>query len=365
MHVNDEAESGAQGWHALVAREIVKRTKEINLECWRPESSVGKLHIWNDQYGVTHRIYPSLRIRYGIEVSSRLIADLRTLRVNSPILLHLHGLYNLTAYSLAISLGGRVPIAAHSHDPLPAENEHFQRIRKTVRGNVLHNIDRFFLPTETQRHAFAAICGNPQKIKIAPVPVDLKQFCRIEKETARRKLGWRPEDPCILFVGRAEERKGLRYLIEAQRMLSPRFPRLRVMVAGTDLADEKLSNQVAFLGRVRYSELPLYYNAADICVQPSLEEAWGRVIIESLACQTPVISTRTGCVPTLIEEGANGLFTAPMRDSTGLANMISEVLPNADSLRRKIDRRVLEKYDAANFVEQMLANYKELAERYH
>ena len=365
VHVNAEAESGAQGWHEVVAREIAKRTKDIDIECWRPESSAVRMHIWGDQYGVTHRVYPSIRVRYGIELSRQLIADLRGVRNNGPILLHLHGLYNLTTYSLAFSLGGKVPIVAHSHDPLASDHGKLRRIQNPLRRYALHNIDRFFLPTEAQSHLFSEICGNRQKIRIAPLPVDLKQFHRIDKEGARRKLGWKPEALYILFVGRAEERKGLRYLIEAQRLLLLRFPSLQVMVAGAGRRQQKVSSNITFLGQVRYSELPVCYNAADVCVQPSLRESWGRAIIESLGCQTPVIATWTGCVPTLMEEGAEGLFTVPMRDSTELANTISEVLRNSDTLRRRIDRKKLEKYDSGNFVTQMLLNYKELADWYY
>jgi glycosyltransferase involved in cell wall biosynthesis len=287
------------------------------------------------------------------------------LRNKEPILLHLHGLYNLNTYSIALSLGGRIPIAAQSHDALPPGPAKLRRIQNVLRKYALSKIDRFFLPTQAQSQLFSEICTSRRKIRIIPLPVDLKQFHRIEKETARRKISWRPKGSYLLFVGRADERKGLRYLIEAQRILLSGFPNLQVMVAGSNPPQQKIWNNVTFLGPIRYSELPLYYSAADICVQPSLGESWGRAIIESLGCQTPVIATDTGCVQTLKEENIQGLLTVPMRNSTELANTISRTLPNAHAMGRRIDRTKLERYDSTNFVKEMIHNYKELASMYY
>jgi glycosyltransferase involved in cell wall biosynthesis len=363
-YVNAEPESGEQGWHELVAREIAKRTDQVNIECWRPESNIAKMHVWTDSYGVRHKVYPSIRVRYGVELSLPLIADLRgELRENEQIVLHLHGIYNLSTYLLALSFGDKVPIAAHSHDPLESGYGRFQRPRNALRRYALHNVARFFLSTEAERSCFSAAYGA-DKVRIAPVPVDLTLFRRIDKKRARIKLGWRPEDRYVLYVGRLEERKGLKYLIQASRMLVSRFPRLHLVIVGSGIVSQKKADEMTFVGQVRYSDLPLYYNAADIFVLPSLRESWSRVVIEALACQTPVIATCTGCVPTLMKQGMNGLFAVPMRDAAALADKICEVLPNSDELRSKIKRRKLEAYGSDYFVQQMLTNYKQLGDRH-
>jgi glycosyltransferase involved in cell wall biosynthesis len=264
---------------------------------------------------------------------------------------------------LAFSFGHKVPIVAQSHDPTYSAHERFPRVRNSLRRFALREVDRFFLSTDTETRKFSAIF-DPDKTCIAPIPVDTKVFHRMDKRMARMKLGWKCEDLYVVYVGRLEERKGLRYLIQASRTLSSRFPNLHLVAVGSGpLAHD--SDNLTFVGRVRYEELPTYYNAADICVLPSYRESWGRVVLESLACQTPVIATWTGCVPTLMKEGVGGLFIVPVRDSIALANRMSEVLPESGSLRNRIKRSKLEKYDSEYFVRRMLVNYKELAHRYY
>jgi glycosyltransferase involved in cell wall biosynthesis len=137
------------------------------------------------------------------------------------------------------------------------------------------------------------------------------------------------------------------------------------MAVGFGRLAAEAKKDLRLVGRVAYSELPTYYNAADICVLPSLGESWGRVVLESLACQTPVVATLTGCVPTLITEGMEGLFTVPMRDGAALAVRISELLPRSEELRSRIDRTKIAKYDSDSFVRRMLVNYEELAVCHH
>jgi glycosyltransferase involved in cell wall biosynthesis len=192
------------------------------------------------------------------------------------------------------------------------------------------------------------------------MPVDMRVFHAIDRRAARAKLGWKADGLYVLYVGRLEERKGLRELMQASRMLAPRLPNLHFVAVGSGpLATESASN-TTFLGQVRYEDLPTYYNAADTCVLPSHGESWGRVVLESLACQTPVIATWTGCVPALVSENVEGIFTVPIRNSAALAEKISQSLSEAAALRNRIKGGKLLKYDSDNFVKQMLINYEEL-----
>ena len=365
IYANEEPESGAEGWHELIAREIAKRTQDIALECWRPESSAHVPETWTDSYKVAHRVYPSMRVRYGIELSLPLIEALRTeVGKDERVLLHLHGIFNLGTYSVALKFGGKLPIAVQSHDPTPSANRGVARLQNSLRRYALHKVDCFFLSSENEAQAFSGVC-DPNKVRLTPMPVDTKVFRRTDKRIARMKLGWKDDDYYVVYVGRLEKRKGVRYLMQASQMLAARFPNLHVMAVGSGRLAIEAKNDLELVGRVGYGELPTYYNAADICVLPSLGESWGRVVLESLACQTPVIATVTGCVPTLVTEGVEGLFTVPMRDDAALAVRISEVLPRSGDLRSKIDTTKIERYDSDSFVEQMLVKYEELASCYH
>jgi glycosyltransferase involved in cell wall biosynthesis len=300
-----------------------------------------------------------------MELSFPLIDALReTAKKGERVMLHLHGLFNLNTYLLALSFGGKVPIVVESHDPTHSACQKFLRVRNSLRRFALRKVDRFFLSSKNESRELSDIC-DVSKTRIAPLPVDTNVFRKMDRRMARVKLGWNADDRYIVYVGRLEERKGLRYLIQASRILVSRFPNLHLVTVGSGPLAKELANDTTCVGQVRYEQLPTYYNAADISVLPSFRESWGRVVLESLACQTPVIATWTGCVPILMKEGVGGLFIVPVRDSIAVADRISQVLPESSALRNGIDRSKLEKYDSSNFVRLMLANYEELAIRYY
>lgn len=368
---NKEPESGLAGWHELVAREMAKRTTEFAFECWRPESAIKLTQVWEDEYRITHRIFPSIRFRYGVEISIQLIKSLRReIERRDTVVLHLHGTYNVSTYLLSLLFGGKCPIITQSHDPLEFAWG-LRQVQYVLRRFALRKIDRFFVSNESEMDYFSAmfVAG---RVRIQPLAVDLELFRPMNKTNARLELGWRTDEPYLLYTGRLVESKGLQYLIKASRMVVDRFPGSHLVIIGTG-ADRimglvkslGLTDNVILAGQIKHNDLPTYYNAADVFVLPSLREAWGRVIIESLACQTPVIATWTGCVPILTKDGMKGLFVVPMRDHIALADKISQVLPSVTTLRDTIARDQLKQYDWDNSVRQMLNTYKELVGQYY
>jgi D-inositol-3-phosphate glycosyltransferase len=143
----------------------------------------------------------------------------------------------------------------------------------------------------------------------------------MDKLQARQQLGITVRDACatrdfthnlesdsdkiILFVGRIERLKGIDKVIRALPYLKYIKPRL--FIVGEDgnrrgeinnlkkLAQELgVAGSVNFSGLVDYESLPVYYNAADVCVFPSYYESFGLVPLESLACGIPVVATNVG-----------------------------------------------------------------------
>ena len=101
------------------------------------------------------------------------------------------------------------------------------------------------------------------------------------------------------------------------------------------LAKERdLEDQIDFVGQVDHMELPLYYNAADVCVVPSYYESFGLVALESMACGTPVVATRVGGLPTIVQHGRTG-YLKPWRCPDAFANSV-EMLISSDGLKRSM-----------------------------
>jgi len=102
----------------------------------------------------------------------------------------------------------------------------------------------------------------------------------------------------------------------------------RVGFAGSE------TDRVRFLGPVPNNVLPLYYSAADVLAVPSLHEAFPKVVLEGMACETPVIATNVGGIPEVVSEGVNGLLVPPA-DSDALTSALLRLLRD-DALRRRL-----------------------------
>lgn len=163
--------------------------------------------------------------------------------------------------------------------------------------------------------------------------VDQEIFKPIDKIWCKRELGW-DNKFIVFFVGRLIKIKGADVLINAVSKISKD---IYVAIAGTGPIEghlskrcEKLKNTM-FLGKIDNKKLNIYYNAADVIIVPSqYEEAFGRVILESLSCGTPVIASKNGGIPEVIDESV-GLLIEPTVEN--IAITIQYLYDNPDVLK--------------------------------
>jgi glycosyltransferase involved in cell wall biosynthesis len=187
---------------------------------------------------------------------------------------------------------------------------------------------------DCRQHALRA--GAPSRsIHLVFNGTDLRRFSPAEGAVDPR-FG-----PSMIFACRQLfPRKGIRFLVEAAAQLKPRFPDLKVVVAGDGFERPDLialaerlgiARDVTFLGWVPNSELPQYYRAAALSVIPSLEEGFGIPAAEAMGCEWAVVASDAGGLPEVVEHGVTGLIV-PRGDANALAKAIGELL--ADPARR-------------------------------
>ena len=221
-----------------------------------------------------------------------------------------------------------------------------QSERPIVEAELMSTADRIIAFSPHERDAMARLYdADPSKVSLVPCGVDLSLFCPLDQETVRNRLGLNGEK-ILLYVGRVEPLKGLDLLVETAAQMDSEDG-VRMMVVGADvnggqemdrvkqLAKERqLENQIDFVGQVDHMELPLYYNAADVCVVPSYYESFGLVALESMACGTPVVATRVGGLSTIIQHGRTG-YLKPWRCPDAFANSV-EMLISSDGLKQSM-----------------------------
>jgi phosphatidylinositol alpha-mannosyltransferase len=179
----------------------------------------------------------------------------------------------------------------------------------------------------------------PGEYEIIPNGIDYKHFSANVAPLPQYQDG----KLNILFVGRLEKRKGLRYLLEAYSKLKWEMPNTRLIVVGPGNPDKEsyriLSSHglrdVEFAGRVSYDELPRYYATADIFCSPATGgESFGIVLLEAMSAGKPVVASDIEGFRGIMTDGEQGLLV-PKKDTGALANALGRLARDPE-LRSKL-----------------------------
>ena len=159
------------------------------------------------------------------------------------------------------------------------------------------------------------------------------------------------KQPYLLHVGQAYPHKNLRRLIQAFAEIAPRYPELRLVLAGKPHPTETpvlrgmvreldLLERVEFLSYVPYSELPDLYRGALAFVYPSLWEGFGLPILEAMACGTPVITSRGSGTEEVAGDAVVLVDPRNVADLEGALNQLAILSPAS---RRQLRVRGIER----------------------
>lgn len=172
---------------------------------------------------------------------------------------------------------------------------------------------------------------SERRVHLIPNGVS-KIFYPMDREEVRSKLGIPTEEKVVLSAGSLIEVKGHEYLIKALASLKNSLE-FRTFIIGQGhlmskirrlIRETGLENRVRLVGPRPYSEMPLWMNAADILAIPSLAEGLPTVMLEALACGTPIVGTKVGGIPDVLD-GECGLLVEP-GDVRALSQAIEEAL---------------------------------------
>jgi glycosyltransferase involved in cell wall biosynthesis len=182
------------------------------------------------------------------------------------------------------------------------------------------------------------------RIKVLRNGVDLERFRPVDRPSLRQRLGF--TGITLLSVGNLLPLKGHDIAIRALTLL----PQCNLVIAGhgpeymalADLARELgVAHRVTFAGGLSQDDLRQYYGAADALVLASSREGWPNVLLESLACGTPVVSRKVGGTPEVITSPAAGILFDE-RTPEALASAVTRLIEQG--LDRAEVRRYAEQY---------------------
>ena len=232
----------------------------------------------------------------------------------------------------------------------------------TARGTDLNLIPQYPLPRKfildaaNKASASISVCralsnelaglgAAPEKLNVLRNGVDLERFHPIPQIEARARLGLN-QGKLLLSVGHLVERKGHHLVIG----MLPLLPDYQLIIAGDGAERTALENQarqldvagrVHFVGAVNQSVLTHYYAAADVLVLASSREGWANVLLESMACGTPVVATNIWGTPEVVSSPVAGRL-ADQRTSSSLVAALQSLM--ADYPDRRQVRAYAEKF---------------------
>jgi glycosyltransferase involved in cell wall biosynthesis len=237
---------------------------------------------------------------------------------------------------------------------------YFNHIQKVFYKFGLKNVDIFIAPSKyIQKMA---------SVDVAPI-THLPNFIEL------RKFQDLKNNYNLLFVGRLEKVKGAQFLIEALPLIIKAFPQATVTIIGdgTDKADLlnltrnlQLEKHIQFIGWVENKDLDAYYEKSSIVVIPSVwPENFPTVCNEAMSVGRPVIGTKVGGIPEIIDDGVNGYLVEP-QNSEQIAERVIQMFATGDLLKEfgRNARKKAEGFSIEKYVEHVEMIYKEVTHTY-
>jgi len=242
-----------------------------------------------------------------------------------------------------------------------------------TRLKYLRGADGYIAISRAVRRVLVGVGVPADRVRLVHSGVEPPVVPAGARQEVRGELGIGEGTLVLGVVGALSEEKGQRYLLEALPEVLASFPEVLVLLAGGGELQEELKSLAQAVGippeAIRFlghrSDIPRILGALDLFVMPSTIEGLGTAAIDAMLAGVPVVATRTGGLPELIEDGVTGLL-AEAGSPKSLAGRIIEALGDRE-LRTRLAARARtvagERFTADAMVEGTLQAYRELLEQ--
>ena len=308
------------------------------------------------------------------EFDPRTITDLvRLIRDRGIQLVHLQG-YGASTFGRLAALRCGIPSLVHVHaDYRLAQKGYSWYVREMDRLLARSTPLALAVSSQVREFAIEAQGFDPTTVTVLHNPVDRSVFrapSKPEKAKARRELGIGPEDKVAVFVGRLDHLKGVDVLLAAWSRVVGRVQDARLLIVGGGPLEASLrgeaqrsspASSVVFTGH-REDVLTLLW-AADLAVMASRHEGLPLAVLEAMATDIPVVATRVGGLPEIIQDGVNGALV-PSEDPVALADTLVQLLTN-DSQRQTLAlgaHSTAREHDLNEYAKRLESIYRTLVE---
>ena len=292
----------------------------------------------------------------------------RLIKRLAPDIIHAHDPHGVAMASLALSMGSA------SSTRLPALVAS-RRVDFHLKGNAFsrwkhRQVDCFIAASEAIRQMLVADGVPADRTVTVHEGIDVDHVLAAPAVNVHEAF-WLPHGaPVVGNVAALVPHKGQRYLIEAAYLAVQQVPDARFIIFGEGELREHLEHLVREHLLEKHVLLPGFrtdvlgcIKGCDLFVMSSVTEGLGTSLLDAMACARPIVATRTGGIPEIVEDEVNGLLVPP-RDHTALAQAIVRALKDED-LRRTMGAagfaRVQARFTVERMVDETAAVYARLA----
>tara|TARA_B100001142_G_C14347933_1_gene660814 strand:+ start:7115 stop:8290 length:1176 start_codon:yes stop_codon:yes gene_type:complete len=245
-------------------------------------------------------------------------------------------------------------------------------IRKSIKKASLQRCDKILVSSLEEIKILKNIFDiENNKIEHIVNPIDLEVFKKRDKKIAAEKISMNPDFQYLLFVGRLTKNKGIELLLEVFNEINLQFQNIKLIIIGDGplinfiknfIKKYNLEEKIILTGRLNHEKTCYYYNIATAFVNTGHSAGLPNVIIESIASNTPTITTDVGASKEYINEKShNGLLINP-GNKNELKNAIKTILENEKKFKN-MDNEVMKKFSYENFADKMTSIYSELLKK--
>ena len=292
----------------------------------------------------------------------------RVIKRLAPDVIHAHDPHGVALAALALSMGS----AAAKGGPTPALVA-ARRVDFHLKGNSFsrwkyRQVDVFIAASEAIRQMLVADGVPDDRTVTVHEGIDIEHVLAAPPVNVHEAF-WLPHGaPVIGNVAALVPHKGQRYLIDAAQLVVQQVPDARFVILGEGELRDHLEKQVHEHHLEKHVLLPGFrtdvlgcIKGFDLFVMSSITEGLGTSLLDAMACARPIVATRAGGIPEIVEDGVNGLL-APVRDHHALAEAIVRALKDPD-LRRRLGEAGLARVNQRFTVERMVSETAEVYAR--
>ena len=305
----------------------------------------------------------------------------RILRRLRPDVIHAHDPHGVALAALALSIGAGAAnrsTGSRQGASMPALVA-ARRVDFHLKGNSFsrwkyRQVDCFIAASDAIRQMLVADGVPADRTVTVHEGIDVEHVVAAPAVNVHEAF-WLPHgSPVVGNVAALVPHKGQRYLIDAAHLVVQQVPDARFIILGEGELREHLEKQVREHHLEKHVLLPGFrtdvlgcLKGFDLFAMSSITEGLGTSLLDAMACARPIVATRAGGIPEIVEDGVNGLLV-PARDHQALAEAIVRALKNPELRQRMGDAgfaRVNERFTVERMVSETAGVYARVAGRPH